>query len=135
MELAAFETQSCCWTLLQTIQILGPSSSYLSFAAKLLTLVLPKPPAKFTAVSFHDLVGILVDTAASDLTQLQAAAGTSIFSTASGGIDLISISAGATATANTQFDGLFIDPVAIVDLTIANSMMDLTSLVQGIIDW
>ncbi|MEW5311588.1 MAG: hypothetical protein WDW38_003291 [Sanguina aurantia] len=118
-----------------TLQILGPSTSYLSFAAQLLTMVLPKPHAKFTAVSFRDLVGILVDTAAADLAHLQAAAGPSISSTASGGIDLVSISAGAAAAGNAQYDGLFIDPVAIVDLTIANSMMDLTSLVQGIIDW
>lgn len=96
---------------------------------------MPTPPATFTSVQFHDLVAVLVDRAVLDFASLQASAGASGSGITPGGINSINITASINATVNHQYDALFIDPVAIVDLTVAGSLMDLTSLLEGIVDW
>lgn len=59
-------------------------------------------------------------------------------SVGAGGINRITITPAMNTSGQhiqSEYDGWFVDPVAIADLTIANSMLDLTPILEGDVDW
>lgn len=116
----------------QTLQILGPQIAVLKYIAGVLPRVMPNPSINITTLPLTSWVAALVNQAVDDYSELFELNATS---TGVGGIDLIPIKAGMISTGELEFDGLFVDPVAIADLTVAGSMMDLTPILAGDVDW
>lgn len=101
----------------------------------MLPMVMPNPHINITVMGLFDWVTALVNEAADDYAELFEVVSTN---TGAGGIHRIPISPALNKSGlfvPDEFDGWFVDPVAIADLTVADSMLDLTPILEGDVDW
>lgn len=119
---------------LQTLRILGPYTALLAYIATTLPIVMPSPPIHITEMYLTSWVTALVNQAVDDVAELLQVNKTS---TGAGGIQrVMAVNKHSTnQSLDFEYDGLFVDPVAIADLTVAGTMLDLTPILQGDVDW